>query len=117
MMGVATYIHTRTIAMNLISFDDERGIDVLELTNILTSLPPDTRLVRIEELPVQTLFIEYKFTLSNPIFKDGGVIKDTKAFTRQIANKNGHLYEFNQSPLFDLSDALNQDFSEKKSQE
>lgn len=84
-----------------------QGLDLNDIAYIMSSMPQNTVLVEIEQLPVVSLSLDYNITLTNPIFIDGAELT-TPEYSRKIGFRDsGNIECFNQQDtVWDFSDVI-----------
>lgn len=72
-MGVATLKINKTVALSMLS-NEGQGISPKDLAQILLALPKGSSVESFELLPIESISLDYCLRVSNPLFREGGVI-------------------------------------------
>lgn len=106
-MGIAIYKVRKSVAGNYISNKPIGELSLHEITYIISNMPPNTSIASINKSAIIGLYVEYVVELSNPIFKDGGVIEDNIQYMRDIAfTANGEMVQFDKNLGFNYTDVF-----------
>lgn len=99
-----------SIRYSLYSVDEGApGFTPLHLINLLTSLPPGTKVVGFEELPQVALSRDFNLIIDNPIFVDSNEVidQDNAVYTRRVGvTEKGRIVQFNEYKGLDLEKVL-----------